>query len=594
MQRKDAIRAIKERINITDVVRRYVELKRNGPRWVAPCPFHQETKPSFSVNEEEGLFYCFGCQASGDLFDFYGRINGLDFKETLEQLAVEAGIQLDAWQSGKGGGQAGAQKVRQEQSARQQILRMYELAAAHFAANLKGQHGVECRAYMERRGLSENIINQFGLGWSLREWQALSTALLRGGFQEKLAVESGLLGRSDKTGRGYDRFRGRLIFPIKSLSNQVIAFGGRIIGDEDEAKYINSSDSPVYKKGDHLYGLAQARRGITLKGKALLTEGYMDVLTLHQFGYDNAVGVLGTALTPEQIKRLSGFTSSLVLLFDGDRAGRKAALRGCEMLLTRGLACKVVLMPEGEDIDSLLRGPGPEAFEKLQAAAPDGLKFCTDVLRELAPRETVEWARNFLKKVEIQELVSPYASRLATCLQLSEASLREGVAEVRAKAQGQQGGPQGQRGTAGASGMGGAQSMSRHTMRDRQIMMYAVRYPHRLDDLRARGADLALTTNAARQLWDKLEQFGPDEAPYHFDQREKNFWVQCRTGEAPPLDDGDKELQSLIKDLDAFDASTQKLSLSAALRENARTGDFEADLDYLRVLQETLGRTENQ
>lgn len=586
MQRRDAIRAIKERINITDVVRRYVELRRNGPRWVAPCPFHQETKPSFSVNEEEGLFYCFGCQASGDLFDFYGRINGLDFKETLEQLAVEAGIQLDAWQSGKGGqsgDQAGAQRVRQELSARQQILRMYELAAAHFAANLKNPQGAECREYMERRGLSEAIISQFGLGWSMREWQALSTALQRGGFQENLAVESGLLGKSDKTNRAYDRFRGRLIFPIKSLSNQVIAFGGRIIGGEDEAKYINSSDSPIYKKGDHLYGLAQARRGITLKGKALLTEGYMDVLTLHQFGYDNAVGVLGTALTPEHIKRLSGFTSNLVLLFDGDRAGRKAALRGCEMLLARGLACKVVLMPEGEDIDSLLRGPGPEAFEALMAAAPDGLTFCTDVLRELAPRETVEWARTFLKKVEIPELLSPYASHLTQHLNLSEETLRGGVAEARRAKSAPSPQP----------GKSVAPARSPHAKRDREIIMYAVRYPHRMEDLRQRGVDLALTTTAARQLWDKIETHGADTVMHHLDEREKKFWVECRTHGAP-MDSGDKELYALIQYMDAFDSATQKSSLSAALRENARTGDFEADLDYLRVLQETLGRTENQ
>ena len=157
----------------------------------------------------------------------------------------------------------------------------------------------------------------------------------------------------------------------------------------------------------------------------------MDVLTLHQYGYDNAVGVLGTALTPDQIKRLSGFTSRVTLLFDGDRAGRKAALRSCEMLLTRGLACTVVLMPDGEDIDSLLRTQGPEAFEALLAHAPDGLRFCVDVLRALAPRETVEWARNFLSQVEVPELVSPYASRLATQLQLSESELRQGAAQRR-------------------------------------------------------------------------------------------------------------------------------------------------------------------
>ncbi len=578
MQSKDAIRAVKERLNIVDIARRYLDLKRNGPRWVAPCPFHQETKPSFSINEDLGLFYCFGCHASGDIFDFYGRINGLDFRETLEQLAAEAGISLDR-------GPADPERREREQrerSGRRQMLQMYELAAAHFAAALESPEAEECRAYIQKRGLSPEIVQRFGLGWARREWQSLTTALRRGGFDERMAAEAGLIGISERGRRAYDRFRGRLMFPIKSLSNQIIAFGGRIIADEEEAKYINSSDTPLYKKGDHLYGLAQSRRGITTKGRALLTEGYMDVLTLHQYGYDNAVGVLGTALTPEQIKRLSGFTSQATLLFDGDRAGRKAALRSCEMLLTRGLSCNVVLMPDGEDIDSLLRGQGPEAFETLLAQAPDGLRFCVDVLRALAPRETVEWARNFLSQVDVPELVSPYASRLATQLQLSESELRQGAAQRRA-AGAARGGAPAQRPAGGRA---------RQNMRDRQIMMYAVRYPERLDDLRDMGADLALQSAIARRLWDKLEEWGPEAAAYHLDEREKNFWSFCRGAEAAPRDDGNKELEALRDDLDAYYASAQKLSLAAALRQNA--GDPDADVEYLRALQETLEKVHEQ
>lgn len=578
MQHKDAIRIIKERLTIVDVVRRFVDLKKNGPRWVAPCPFHQETKPSFSVNEDNGLFYCFGCQASGDLFDFYGRINGLDFKETLEQLAAEAGVSLDSYKQGNTGGQ---KQEGQSRSNRRDILSMYELASNHFTANLQGPSGAEARTYMEKRGLSSEIIQSFLLGWSQREWQALTTALQKGGFNQKLAIEAGLLGKSDKSGRAYDRFRGRLIFPIKNLSNQVIAFGGRIIGDEDEAKYINSADSILYKKGDNLYGLPQARRAIAAQGKALLTEGYMDVLTLHQYGYTHAVGVLGTALTPEQIKRLSGFTSNLVLLFDGDRAGRKAALRSSEMLLARGLGCKVVLLPEGEDIDSFLRSRGAEAFTALLDAAPDGLKFCVDVLRDLAPKETVEWARAFLKKVELPELVSPYVSRLANWLQLSEEYLRSTVADAHGR-------------TTNAKTGGGRPNISSTTMRDREILKFAVRYPQRLDDVRAAGADLALTTSMARQLWDKLEKYDPEEVVYHLNDREKAFWMQCRTGEAAPLDSCERELEHLLKELNAFYAASQKSNLSAALRESSRAGDFEADLDYLRALQETLERNNEQ
>lgn len=577
MQSRDAIRLIKERLNIVEVVRRYVALKRNGPRWMAPCPFHQETKPSFSVNEEEGLFYCFGCQASGDLFDFYGRINGLDFRESLEQLAAEAGVTLDR---GRGDGTV-AQAGKQEGSRRRQMLRMNELAAAHFVANLADSAGAECREYIARRGLSEEIVRHFGLGWSRRDWQSLATVLHRAGFDAAAAMEAGLLGKSERTGRAYDRFRGRLMFPIKSLSNQIVAFGGRIIADEEEAKYINSADTPLYKKGNHLYGLAQARRSIATQGNALLTEGYMDVLTLHQFGYTNAVGVLGTALTPEQVKRLAGFSSRLTLLFDGDGAGRKAALRAAEMLLVRGLSCRVVLQPEGEDIDSLLRTQGKAFFEELCSTAPEGLQFCIEALRNMAPRDAISWARDFLQKVELQELLSPYITRLASGLGLSEQELRNSAAMYSAR-------------MATLRGAVPRRRLSPHAVLDRQILMFAVRYPRRMEDLRRYGADMALHSELARQLWEKLERFSPEEILSQLNEREKYFWTQCRTGEAPPLDSGDRELESLVKALEAFDFATQQSSLSAALRENAGKGDFNADLDYLRVMQETMGRVHEQ
>lgn len=588
MQSRDAIRAIKERLSIVDLVRRYVELKRNGPRWVASCPFHQETKPSFSVNEEKGFFYCFGCQASGDLFDFYGRINGLDFRESLEQLAAELGIELDRGPGGAGarGRSAGESAERARRSQRQAMLRMHELAAAHFSAALQAQDAAECRDYVARRGLSPEIVERFGLGWAGRGWQSLTGVLQRAGFDAALAAQAGLLGLSGN-GRPYDRFRGRLIFPIRNLSNQIIAFGGRIIADEDEAKYINSADTPIYKKGEHLYGLAQARRAIAASGSALLTEGYMDVLTLHQYGYANAVGVLGTALTADQVKRLSGFASRLLLVFDGDRAGRKAALRASEMLLTRGLSCRVILMPDGEDIDSFLRGQGTEAFDALQARAPDGLRFCVDALRALAPRESVEWARAFLGQVEVPELVSPYATALAGHLQIAEAELRQGVATRLAGKNAAQAGR-------GARNAPDSAVRARRNMRDVQIMLYAVRYPDRLADLRALGADLALRSDNARRFWDIIEEWGADEAPHHMDERQKRFWFSQRGPAAAPLDDGDRELECLRADLEAYYEASQKSSVSAALRESISTGDFAADLEYLRALQATLEKGHEQ
>ncbi len=580
MKKNDTIYQIKQRINIIELVRKYVDIKHNGPRWTAPCPFHQETKPSFHVDEEKGLFYCFGCQASGDLFDFYARINGLDFKDTVAQLALELGVPMTPLKERT---PAQNKELIESKNLRQNIFRMYELAGKYFINNLKHNEAANCRTYIEHRKISPEIIEKFGLGFAFKDWQGLAQYLQRAGFKQQDAIASGLLATSSKGGNAYDRFRGRLIFPIYSLAQKIVAFGGRIIGDEDEAKYINSSDSPIYKKGEHLYGLAQARQSITIKNNALLTEGYMDVLTLHQFGYTHAVGVLGTALTPEQVKRLSGFTKSIILLFDGDNAGRKAAMRACEMFLTRGLACRVVILPEGEDIDSLLHNLGPATFETLLNDAPDGLDFCIGTLRKQAPSEQVDWARKFLQQVEIEELKSPFTSKIAMGLQLTEQSLRQNILKTQMFKQARNDGSTVKTGL-------NSKPLTPLAMRDKQIMMYAVRYPHRLNDLRNLGADMALNSDIAHQLWNKIEQFGPENVFYELNEREKTFWVACCTGEAPPTDEGDKELKSLAEALDNFAKTTQKSSISAALRENARTGDFSADLEYLQVLQDSLGR----
>ena len=572
-----AIQEIKARLNLVDIARRYVELRRNGPRWVAPCPFHQETKPSFSINEEEGFFYCFGCQASGDLFDFYGQINGLDFRETLEQLAEEAGVPLD---QGAAGGKGDS--PREGMSKRRQLLKIHEIAAAHFTANLTAAEGKECRDYMTRRGISDEVAAKFGLGWSRRDWQSLAEVLRRAGFSESAGIEAALLGRSER-GRAYDRFRGRLMFPIRSLSGNVIAFGGRIIGAEDEAKYINSSDSPLYKKGDHLYGLQQARRAIATGKPAMLTEGYMDVVTLHQFGYGSAVGVLGTAFTPEQVKRISGFTSKVELLFDGDGPGRKAALRACEMLLTRGLTCKVILFPEGEDIDSLLRGKGPDFFEQLRAEALDGMAFCIRTLRDVAPREAVDWARDFLKQVEMPELVSRFASALSTGLGLAESELRERVLESRTA-----------RNLPVADTRGEYRPEARTNPGDREIMTFAVRYPGAWSRLQELGAHLVLKAAWARALWKKLENNSSGDLVQQLDAREKKFWIRCRTGDVPPLDNEEGEFIAIRDMLDSLHVTAQTASVSAALRQGSGAGNFEADLEYLRALQKTLERTHGE
>lgn len=572
MKNNDVIQAIKSRLSLADMARRYVELRPAGSRLVAPCPFHQETKPSFSINEEQGTFYCFGCQASGDIFDFYGRLNGLDFKETLAALAEEAGVRLDSYRADP--------KAREQRSQKRDMLKMHELAASHFHSNLSSPSAAACRDYIGERGISPELVEKFGLGWSMDSWQDLGDTLRRAGFNLSTAAECGLQSKS-QGGRTFDRFRNRLMFPIRNLSGQAIAFGGRILpalARDDDAKYINSSDSPIYKKGEHLFGLFQARPSIAVKKSVILTEGYMDVITLHQYGYTQAVGVLGTALTPDQIKRLSGFSSSLELMFDGDNAGRKAAFRSCEMLLSRGLSCKVVLFPDDNDIDSMLHSFGADAVEDLRAHAQDGLEFCISVLRGMAPRDAVEWARHFLSQVDMPELFHRFAADLAAGLGLSEADLRGGVLERRSAAAPR---AQERRSTA-----------PRSISRDREIMTFAVRYPHRLPDLQAAGADLALREPWALKLWDKLAAACSEQAFDVLDPKEKTFWIRCRGQEAPPLNDEEGELNAIRQMLINLQKTSHMASVVAALRQG--TASQETQREYMRALLEARGRRSDQ
>lgn len=563
MQFSEAIKAIKERLSLADIARQYIDLKTNGPRLVAPCPFHQETKPSFYISPERDTFYCFGCQASGDLIEFYSRINGLDFRETIIQLAEEAGITIEA-------NAAPANSYRPGRSEKQAMFELHKVAAEHFAANLARETGAECREYIKKRGIAKEIVESFGIGWASRDWHSLERRFRHSpDFDADIACAAGLLSASD-SGNVYDRFRGRIMFPIKNLSNQVIAFGGRIIADEDEAKYINSADTPIYGKKEHLYGLAQARRAISAKGHALLTEGYMDVLTLHQFGFTNSVGVLGTALTEEQIKRLSGFTSKIGLLFDGDKPGRKAALRAAALLLARGLDCTVILQPDGEDIDSLLRGAGPAVFEDLLAKAPTGIAYCLDCMEEQAPRDALDWARNFIGSIRLPELISHYTTLVTQRLGLSENEFRASIDPHQTA----------------AKQNAARQDFKDLCARDTQIMILATRYPEHLEELRDIGADLALTTQRARDFWALIERYGPDETPYHLDEKQKKFWHSQRGPEAAPRVSFTQEVSCLKESLERFHSQSQTAALKATFMKPG--AKFSDDLEFLYALRDTM------
>ncbi|MDR2604995.1 MAG: DNA primase [Desulfovibrio sp.] len=574
-----AVREIKARIGIVELVRRWVDLRRAGNRWVGPCPFHQESKPSFSVNEEEGFFYCFGCQAAGDIFDFHSRITGSDFRESLEQLAEEAGVVLEA----------SSAPAAERGDLRKNALRMHDFAKEHFRRNLLSEAGADCRAYLERRGTTPDISEKFELGWSLPGWSGLADALRRAGFNLKQGAEAGLL-KTGERGSVYDVFRARLIFPVRNTAGRVIAFGGRIIGDEDAAKYINSPDSPLYKKGENLFGLYQARRAVAAKKTAILTEGYMDTLTLHQFGYDNACAVLGTALTVEQTRRLGNFCSDIELLFDGDAAGRKAALRACAVVLSRGLNCRAVCLPDGEDIDSLLHAQGTAAFEELRRYAPEGLDFCIRSLSAAAPREALDWVKSFLQHLEQPELVSRFASRLCRGLDLDERELRRSL-PARSEKSSSAGAPAGRE-------PGGVHKDAL----DRRIMSFVVRCPQHLPALRDAGAMLLLTRNWALSVWEKTAScapaYDPDEVLSKLDDKEREFWWRQRVLEEPLRDNQERELADICRKAAAYCAEKQDRACRQAMLgqkdKNAYDPELLTALNESLLRKRTLGSADGQ
>lgn len=561
---RDAIAEIKAKLSMVDLARRYMELRPMGNRLVAPCPFHQETKPSFSINADEGTYYCFGCQAAGDIFDFYGRMNGLDFRESLEALAEETGVELPKVQKGD-------TFAPRQISHKQEMMKMHEIAAHHFKQNLQKSDIV--RKYIEERQIAPEIIERFGLGFSTDSWQALTDIFKRSGFNLEVGVECGLLVKS-KNGRYYDRFRNRLMFPIRDVNGRTIAFGGRVIpalDDGESAKYLNTNGTPIYKKSQQLFGLDVARRSVTAQKSIMITEGYMDILTLNQFGYTNAVACLGTSFPEEQVKRITELSKNVELLFDGDNPGREAAFKACGKLLVKGISCHVVLFPPEDDIDSLLKEKGKEVFENLREKSTEGLNFCIQTLKKRSPKDAVEWSREFLGQIEMPELFQPMASKLALGLGIDEAELRLGVVEQK-KAQST---PL----QSNESAKTAPAAPKKKTM-DAEILTVATRYPHCLQTLQEMGADLILESPNARAYWDKLLQYSEDEILAFLDNAEKSFWVKCRSADAPPRNNEEGELEAIRYLIQAKQKKSYVQSVVTAVKESSE----DSQKAYLRAL----------
>ena len=402
---QSVIREIHTRIDIATFIGQYVSLKKRGRDLVGLCPFHGEKTPSFHVHAEEGYFKCFGCGAGGDVIAFAMKLENLPFADAVRVLAGKAGIALESEDP----------RAARRRSEREAIYEANSIAAAYFEHMFKSAAGAAARAYCEKRGFGEAIVDRFHLGYAPDGWNGLTDELTKEGVDLQLAERAGLVKPSQRGGY-YDFYRNRLMVPTYATTGEVIAFGGRELGS-GEPKYLNTSTTPVYTKGEHLFALNIARRAAQTDRTLIVVEGYLDCIALHQAGFETAVAALGTSFTERQATELRKYAENIFLCFDGDAAGSNAATKSVDIASKvvehAGLNVRIVVLPEGEDPDSYVRKHGAAGFQGLLDAAKPSIEFKLDpqidrlrtgfespaaisrkaeaLIRELTPRE--EWDR---------------------------------------------------------------------------------------------------------------------------------------------------------------------------------------------------------
>ena len=390
------IEEIRNSIDIVDVISQHVQLRKRGKNFIGLCPFHSEKTPSFTVSEEKQIFHCFGCHTGGNVFKFLTEFHKISFVEAVQELAEQQGITIEFDKA----------EYTEQQSEQEVLYDINTEAARYFLNNLLNDtEGELARKYLHERNIKTQTLRSFGLGYSLKGWENFINFAKSRNLNIDKCIQLGLIGKNAE-GKLYDRLPGRLIFPIFSPNGRVVAFAGRVLDPKDTgAKYINSPESLIYIKGRILYGLSFAKDDIRRLDKAIIVEGYMDLISLYQSGIKNVVAVSGTALTDDQVQLLSRYTKNVVLLFDADVAGIKASMRSIEILLKRDMEIKIVSLPKGEDPDSFVNKFGKEEFEELVKKAENFLEYETKYYESLGkfeePATATEAIRDLVKPVAL-------------------------------------------------------------------------------------------------------------------------------------------------------------------------------------------------
>jgi DNA primase len=412
----DSINAVRNTADMVTEVGRYTDLRRAGGQMMGLCPFHDESSPSFSVQPQDKLYHCFGCGVGGDIFEFVMEKEGLGFSEAVEALADRYGVELEREEEDP--------RAEARRQARRRLQQLLERAAAYYSNYLwESKEAGKARDYLAGRGLSEGVLKDFGVGFAPSAWDKILVAGQRAGFTVPEMGSVGLV-QKGRQGGDYDRFRSRIMFPIRDARGRVLGFGGRAMRDDQGAKYVNTAETDFFHKSEILYGLDRARASIAKANRAVVVEGYTDVLALHQAGLEGAVGVMGTAITPQQVQTLSGMVSEVALALDADAAGQNAMLRAQRVAGDRRMRLRVVAMPKGVDPAELMAEEGgAERFRDLVEKAGeltdfqvglvlDGTDVSSPVDRDRALAEVAPILAGMGESASQAELVRRVADRL--------------------------------------------------------------------------------------------------------------------------------------------------------------------------------------
>jgi len=566
----DFVEHLKSQVDIVQTIQTYVKLRRVGHRYTGLCPFHSEKSPSFSVNADLQFFHCFGCKAGGDVLKFIELIEHVSFYEALKLLAERNGIPMPKR----------AEYADSESKLRGAVMLMHEIAEQEFRELLKSPQGSEARAYIMKRGIAPDMVEHFGLGYSDRSGRWLVRAFERHSFTQEQLDASGLVLRRENDGGYFDRFRGRLMFPIHSESGKCIGFGGRALDPADNPKYLNSAETPIYKKSNVLYNIHRAKDGIRKQDRSILVEGYMDVIGVYAAGVHEVVASCGTSLTNSQVRMLKRHSSNITVNFDPDPAGEGAAEKHIKLLLDESMHVRIMELDEDLDPDEYCKKNGAEAYDARVKAAKTYFYWLADRARSRYDVKTSEG------RVAVFQFLLPaiqglpdkleraaVASDVASYLGIERGLVLENFRKMAVERQ---------------------ETQIRRVREslpdtDRILLALILTNPQALDEILPQLQELpAVKTSPARRIYEALFALAATGAPVNFaqlhgrledEEREVLSETLFREGVAPSLEDGVACLETMRH----TDRTAERDRLKAAIRDAERKRDMR---EALRLMQE--------